>query len=511
MAQSLGLITSVAVAACTGVGGITSILTSGSSYNCGIAVDMIQSGDGFGLGFTTNSTGVSLHTLSLLGGLSGDNTIIPFMAQSIDIIVDIAMFAVAGVSSVATLGAGGLGHDRLVRVFMRHNGHIRLIGLGLNILSLDHQSTGMGADVLAVHIDSDHSILAHSSGGGLGPVGLITLGNACVINSQGAFCVNQSITVLGNSNVDGIIFAILDGNVIKVHIHGAGHVSDGTQDGQSEVNHVVVNLVAQVSHLAVKTVGQALHQAGDGIILNTLQNQSTVGADTHNNVTDQSLSISILAAVDINSGGEVETGHQVAGVNAVLVGVDELQISSLHVGIDDQNAGIHGGIMVGIGHDTDYQIQANILAVCIVVEGQDGLLGQLLEHFDQLVKGSQIHLHFSSGSQLGDLAFHLLDGGNKFAHGQFVVHQAILSNELIGPLGQIHIHLAINGVQQVLLAIVLDLSSNDGGIHAHGGSLGRCLDIQSFLHVDALAVVLDHPVADNDLRLGGSDDQQAGG
>ena len=442
----------------------------------------------------------ALHAVGQTGlsagcSLAGDDFL--GVTQSVNIVADIGVTTDrAGIRGEAIAEAVALSYNSFVLVFM----------------TLDHQGANVCADILAVHIDSDHSVLTNLGGSSLRPVCLAAFRNACVVDAQSILRVDQSTAVLGNGNVDGILLAELNGHILKVHIHSAGNMNYATDDGHGEVDHVATNLVAQVCQLSVHAVSQILHQAGHNLVLDTLQHQSAVSADAHNDVADQSLSISDLAAVDISSGCEVELGHQVAGVDAVLVGIDELQISNLHVGIDHQNTGIHGGIVVGVGDNADHQIQANILAVCIIIEGQDGLCGQLLDHLDQLVEGSNIQLHVSCSSQLGSIGLDLLQSGNELANGQLVFHQTVLSNQLISPSGQIHIHLAVNGVQQIgVSAIVcINLSGNNSSIGDHGRILGSCRNIQGILHIDILTVVLDQLVVDSDLRLRGSDDQHAG-
>ena len=84
MTDSCGLTVSIAVTAAAGVGGIALFCTGRSSYHTVVLMDMVQSGDLLCFGFITDSTGIGLHTLRSLGGLGGDDTVIPAVTHSRD-------------------------------------------------------------------------------------------------------------------------------------------------------------------------------------------------------------------------------------------------------------------------------------------------------------------------------------------------------------------------------------------------------------------------------------------
>ena len=309
------------------------------------------------------------------------------------------------------------------------------------------QRVGDGVDLILAHI---HGVLAvDGDGAGLGQL-------------------SQNLTELGQGSSGG------NGQILIALSRGQ-HDVDGAHQ------------LANVDRLG-QFVAQSLLQSGQQAVQIVLQNDVAhivLAVDDH---------IEVIRVVGV---GNVDK------VLVAVVGDGGIQQIELHVSLlNQQQAGIHGDLVVGIGHHAQEDVCTDFGISHIVVEGQGDVLRQVLQQVahavDHLI--GQTHLHQLVGVLL-QLVGEVL-GGN--AGGVSTLET--LGQDGIQPSGEVDIGNALDVCQTdaVLIAIHQHSAGNDGGVGlqtGHGG--GR-------LHGCAvtLAVVNDGAAGDGNLGLGGSDGDQ---
>ena len=192
----------------------------------------------------------------------------------------------------------------------------------------------------------------------------------------------------------------------------------------------------------------------------------------------------------------------------VVPGLVELQVNLLSIRIDDHNASICGGIMVGVSDDTNDQVHANVLVTHAVMEGQHGLAGQLLNHINDLVECVNFN------SQVGQLSFNLLyigkeDISSDTGFGVASLQDLQLLQQVIHPAGHINVDITLNCFQaDVGIRVCTDTSRNDGSIGSQAGNIDRIRVNESIDNV-LLVIPLDGLIFHIDGGLGGLDYQSA--
>ena len=160
--------------------GVTLLCAGGGNYRFSVAMCMLQLGQSFILNSFAYCTGISSVTGSVLGRLSGNNTLVPAMAQSRNFVVLIAVTTVsAGVGGVTSFGTGRSSYGFGVAVTLLFSFGCTASGTSLG------SSTGSILPSMVCRIS-----------GGEGLCGLITAAFTALVVNSCVFAISRTLQVL---------------------------------------------------------------------------------------------------------------------------------------------------------------------------------------------------------------------------------------------------------------------------------------------------------------------------
>ena len=344
--------------------------------------------------YGSNIVGVRLAAASA-------GTLHKIMAQSLGLVGNIAVAALAGVSGVTTLGAGGNGHSSLIAVGMGRflHGDAHATGSGADLVGIVHTVLAChGEDVLAgiQHGGVHHQLTILVGGTNILPVGYILRGNVIggrivniqavgvqilggtaggahvgtgVVQSQGDLLALDGIHIVGGDVVE---------NAVGIGIEApAGEVTQGDDVTVPEQDLVrsgtpalggqrilVVNIVVQVAVAAPELVEEAgadtaadgEHLGADQTLVVQIALTCLVGIDAavedlkgiDVQVKQRNLAFGILSSAWL----KVTAGQSVTVV-AVALGDEVVLLQSVQCQVEVRNGNIlhgHDGAAAGSHH-----------------------------------------------------------------------------------------------------------------------------------------------------------------
>ena len=420
-------------------------------------------------------------------------------------------------------GNSGAGNDRNgMAVAIVIDGAAGDIDGGISGLNSHDTSSGADCQQVAVRIvtgvDSDDGVDTGMNRSLRGSIGLAVGLHASVVELHFALRGDHDIAVDGHLDIHSVtgIVELEDTVVVHVavfihefHIGSIGHDQHRTRDQVADV-HCAIELQLNVSNLNVGAVGQVF---GVGIDL-----QFAIVVNGDELMLDQSGGILVENAIFVCGSIQVEELQQFTGPDVIFVLVIPLQFHFGNIGGDDQQTGIHGGIMVGIRDHSDDDVCADFGDLHIVLEGQFGILRHLLQGRDHIIDGvgqgvedlRGSALLFQSGSDLRQLCQQLI---GELTNGDAVDDAgSILSDQLVDPSGEVHIDSAADSIPADLAegTVGADTGSDDGGVDIQ-------IRVSRGLSVDLVLGIMGHAgchgldlVGHFDRRVGRLDHQDTG-
>ena len=395
MTQSGGLVSGVGVAAGAGVGGITSLGTSGGGHN-GVVVVAVRSnllgvgiaasGTGMGDGTLIGTSGIHSHTLiavaqSAAGGSATDRaglgvgagSIHPDMTQSSNLIGYDSAAANAVSSGIAVLGAGGVGDHNIggiAGVPAVMSGAVQELGASLGTIGLQigavtvlqpdgvniHCGIAGAAAVQAINIVLNAGAIVHNDLTGLlgGDDGCATADRVHIlIHRHGA--IKVAVADDGAVNINDNILQVAGSALIATGGRrvGCGH--------QFQVCENEITPVIQIVNINIMSAGavesQVVHFASRGILRDVQRSRLVdinlnTGHQCHILLQRNSAGICVDGNIAVQ-GQNIVTGVEFGGTNhriqnSFVAGVGHIDDDALNGGITVQihHQAVGGGIVI---------------------------------------------------------------------------------------------------------------------------------------------------------------------
>ena len=296
--------------------------------------------------------------------------------------------------------------------------------------------------------------------------------------------------------------------VNDINLNGVGYDNDGTGDHIAH-NDAAVDLKLDISKLDVSAETE-LGSIGyiDDVAVH-INGEEAVGDLCACLVVEGGVSIVIISACV-----EVNIFEEYGSPDVVGVLVVPLQVDLIHIGSDDEQTCIGGGIMVGVGYDSHYQICANACNLNIVVEAELCLIGDVLEHLGEVCAeiieriddfgccACLFKLCVEAGQVVDELISQLSNGDAVGNAG------SILSKELVNPSGEVDVDNTSYSVEAVDVeaAVGSDHCADNGGVHI-AAVVDGC-GVHHIVEVYLLAVEYLDPVFNGDGGLAGLDNEE---
>ena len=328
---------------------------------------------------------------------------------------------------------------------------------------------------VTLNIDSRHLVHTCVDRCIFGPVSMTVGLHADIV--QGQFSVGR---------IEGIAFQIEDAgadtlcgiikygpDIFDLNRTVAGNDQDGPCDHIAD-DDLAIQLKGDVRDLDIGTIGQGRRIGVDrGLV---------VGVDADELISDHfgRFFVPDISALVVCGSPQINILQKITGVYTVLILVVPLQLHIRDSGNDDQQSGIHGGIMIGICHHCDDGIGAHIGVGDVITEGQDHICRHLFQYRDHIIDGVgngskdlvlRAMLFQGSGDlrQLDDQLVGQLTNGDTVGD-----TGGILRDQGIDPCGEVNIHRTVDSLPAVLgeLAVRSDAGGDDSGIGR--GHTGIC-------------------------------------
>ena len=316
-------------------------------------------------------------------------------------------------------------------------------------------------------------------------------------------CITAHIAInSGSDSHIGHIKLALAGNILLQLIQ----YSDGTYCLGSSI--IGVGCILCLNRI---NTGNNQHISGDGFrhihLATNIQDIRDFGVSTHIQIfltvgQDNLHSLAIYSKIQDLEGNCIALNavycsistqiHSCQGIqrkDVIAVLIDPVQLCLIHIGVDNQNAGTHCGVVVRIGHNADDQICTDFLMGRCIMEGDSKVGVQLLQHISQGIEGIDINFHASFSNQCFQLCFNFFDSCDCACNGDTILISIDLGQQLICPVRQVNIDLACDSIQQIFAegAVGADCGSNNCCVGVNAGVSGH---MNHILSVDFRGIIL---------------------
>ena len=244
-------------------------------------------------------------------------------------------------------------------------------------------------------------------------------------------------------------------------------------------NHITnddlaIQFKSNISNFDISTIGQICR-----ICVNY---RLVVGVYTDELIGDFCCCFIVFSSSSLVKGGcpQIKTCQQLSRKDSIFILVVPLQLNLTDLRCDHQQAGIHGRIMVRVGHCRNNNIGSNIRISNVIFEGQNHIAGHLIQNSNNTIncigKGVEYLIACTMLLQCcGNFGKFRHQFVGQIRNGDAIDHaRSVLCDQLVNPLGEVDVDSTIHRIPTVICigAIGSDTSSNNGSIGSQTGNCG---------------------------------------
>ena len=307
------------------------------------------------------------------------------------------------------------------------------------------------------NVNNDNFVYACVDGSLVREIRLTVGLEACVDKCKFAVCSIDSIAFKIEYVYDNVLFGVIKYSfkVFNFNLGVAGNDHNGTCDEIADID-LAIECEFNIRKLDIRAVGK--------IFSSVCNNKLAVFVDTDKLIGDLISSCGI-ACMCI----KVDILKDIASEDVVSIFVVPVKLNFSNRRSYCEQACVDGRIVIGVGYDSNDYVNADIVNLKVICEGENGIFGHFFKNLDNVFNSvgqsvenfARCALCFNSSEDFGKLACKLISKD----FGCYTVLSdigSILSKDFVNPSGKINVYSTVDCAPAVVKnAVCADTCSND--------------------------------------------------